>query len=712
MTADADSLKRLLQPRSIAIVGVSEEPGSIGGAVLANLDRFGFAGDIHLVSRRQAKIGARETVGAITALPEGTDVAVLAVPAAAVSEALQDCAQRRIGGAVIYAAGFAELGEQGRSVQETLAQSARAADIAVNGPNCLGFANFCDGVPLTYEPLTPLKLEGMPRVAVLTQSGAMASSLRAAFLQKRLFVSYVISTGNEAVLGIEDFLDFIIADGRTDVVAVFAEQIRRPQRFLEVAAKWRRKGKPIVMLHPGRSARARESALSHTGALAGDHAVMSAQVTHQGVVLVDTIEELLDTAELLARFPNPPAGGLAIVTNSGAFKGLALDLCEQIEIPLASLQTNTRSRLTAALPSFATVDNPLDVTGQVIKEPQILAKTAAPLLEDGNVGSLLVSVVPGGLKQAADKANVLLPVLEKSGKPVAVAVMGDEVALPAGYSEMFRNANIPFFRSPERALRALAKSTRHMRRRTRNDEASAAVTRYTLEPLPAGTVAEYLGKRLLEKIGIHSPLGGLAHDIDEACRIAAEIGYPVVLKAQAAALPHKSDVGGVALGVSDEAALRAQWKQLRDNVHAAKPDVVLDGVLVETMSDPGLEFMLGAKRDPEWGVVLLVGLGGIWVEALHDVRVLAASSSPQEIREQLTKLRASALLRPLRGHPGRDVSALIEAIGRVGALMEQNPTIAEIDINPVAVGYEGQGVLALDALITIRSDQQEAGNGL
>lgn len=712
MTAKAYTLKRLLQPRSISIVGISEEAGSIGGAVLANLERFGFSGDIHLVSRRQAMIGARATVGSIKDLPEGIDVAVLAVPAAAISEALEDCARRRIGGAVIYAAGFAELGEQGRFAQDKLVRSARAAHIAVNGPNCIGFANFCDGVPLTYEPLTPLKSQGMPSVAVLAQSGAMASSLRNAFVQKQLFVSYVISTGNEATLGIEDFLDFLIADDRTDVVAIFAEQIRKPQRFLEVAAKWRSKGRPLVMLHPGRSARARASALSHTGALAGDHAVMAAQVTRHGVVLVDTIEELLDTAELLARFPSPPEGGLAVITNSGAFKGLTLDICEQIDIPLASLKPHTLSRLSAALPSFAAIDNPLDATGQVIKEPQILSNAAIPLLEDCNVGSLLIAVVPGGPKQAIDKANVLLPVLEKSAKPVAVAVMGDEVALPAGYSEAFREANVAFFRSPERALRALAHSTRHARRRALDDQTNIPTVPCALGPLPTGTIPEHLGKRLLAKIGIHSPRGGLARDVEEACRIAAEIGYPVVLKVQAAALPHKSDVGGVALGISGEAAVREQWERLSRNARAAKPDVALDGILVEAMSNPGLELMLGGKRDPQWGAVLLVGLGGIWVEALHDVRVLPASSSPREIREQLMKLRAAALLGPLRGQPPRDVPALIDAIGRVGALMEQNPAIAEIDINPLAVGYDGHGVLALDALITVGSDQSEARDGL
>jgi acetate---CoA ligase (ADP-forming) len=701
VTADGKSLKRLLQPRSVAIVGISAEPGSIGAAVLANLTRFQYSGDIHLVSRKQQNIDGRGTVGSIDDLPPAIDAAVLAIPAAAVEQALQSCARRGIGAAVIYASGFAEIGEQGRRAQDELARHARDAGILIDGPNCIGFTNFCDRVPLTYEPVVPVDLAGLPAIGVLAQSGAMASSLRNAFLQKQLGISHVISTGNEASLGVEDFMAFLIEDGRADVIVIFAEQVRHPRKFLESAAVARRKGKPIVMLHPGRSARARASATSHTGALAGDHAVMSALVRHQGIVLVETIEEMIDTAELLARFPEPPDKGVAVMTNSGAFKGLALDYCESIGLRLAQPAPATLAALAAALPSFATVDNPLDVTGQVIKEPAILAHTATPLVGDPEVGSVLVSIVPGSPKQASDKADVLLPVLAKAAKPVAVAVMGDEVLLPPGYSENFRKANVPFFRSPERALRALAHATRYAHRRQLADEPPA---KFELPPLAlpqSGILTEYAGKAVLSQIGIAVPRGALARDRNEACRIAAEIGYPVVLKAQAAALPHKSDAGGVVLGIASESALKQGWDGLHTSLQAARPKLVLDGVLVEAMAKPGVEFMLGAKRDPEWGAVLMVGLGGIWVEALHDIRLLPIPVSSREIREQIMALRAGALLGPLRGQPPRDVDALVDAAGRVAALMQAFPRIAEIDINPIVVDYAGRGILALDALIAL-----------
>jgi acyl-CoA synthetase (NDP forming) len=701
VTADDKALKRLLQPRSIAIVGISAEPGSIGAAVLANLTRFDYPGDIYLVSRKQQDIGGRSTIGSIDELPQAIDTAVLAVPAAAVGQALQSCARRGIGAAVIYAAGFAETGEQGRAAQEELARHARAAGILINGPNCIGFANFCDRIPLTYEPLVPADWTGLPAIGVLAQSGAMASSLRNAFVQKQLGVSHVISTGNEALLGIEDFMAFLVEDGRADVIVIFAEQVRHPRKFLDTAAAARRERKPIVMLHPGRSARARASATTHTGALAGDHAVMSALVTHAGIILVETTEELIDTAEFLARFPQLPDQGVAVITNSGAFKGLTLDYCETIGLPLAQPAPATLAALSAALPSFASIDNPLDVTGQVIKEPSILAHAAAPLVGDPAVGSVLVSIVPGGPKQAADKAEVLLPVFAQAAKPVAVAVMGDEVALPSGYSETFRKANIPFFRSPERALRALAHSTRYAHRRRFADEQPAEFEFPPLELPRRGILTEYAGKALLSQIGVPVPRGALARDRDDACRIAAEIGYPVALKAQASALPHKSDAGGVVLGIGSESALQEGWDRLHASLQAAKPGLVLDGVLIETMAKPGVEFLVGAKRDPEWGAVLMVGLGGIWVEALHDVRLLPIPLSSREIRDQIMALRGSALLGALRGQPPRDVDALVDAVGRVGALMQAYPQITEIDINPIVVDIAGHGILALDALITI-----------
>jgi acyl-CoA synthetase (NDP forming) len=690
-------LGRLLRPRSIAIVGVSPEPGSLGGAVLANLDRFGYRGDIHLVSRNRREIDGRRCLGSIDDLPEAVDVAALALPSVGIVDAVAACARRKVSAAIVYAAGFAETGGEGAVQQETIVRIAREAGMALNGPNCIGLANFADGVPLTYEPLTPPTASDAPSVAIIAQSGAMASALRPALTAKGLRVSHVISTGNEAGLGAEDFLAHLIEDERVRAIVLFAEQLRFPQRFLAVASRAREAGKPIVLLHPGRTSRARKSARTHTGALAGDYAVMATLVRHRGVVLVETIEELIDTAELLARFPQAPAAGAAIVTNSGAFKGFALDFCEEIGLDLPQPTAATLNALRAVLPSFATIDNPLDTTGQTIKEPGIFADSARHLLADPNIGSLLVSIVPGGPQQAMNKVDALLPPLSGSAKPCVVAVMGDEQPLPAEFAPAFRAKGIPVLRSPERALRALARITAHGRHKAVSCPPETAVP--DIQVLQGGVIPEYASKELIAALGIAVPRGTLAGTIDLAKEIAAGIGYPVVIKAQSPELAHKSDVGGVIVDIADADALAAAWNELHRRMAIARPDLRLDGVLVESMAAPGLEMVIGGRRDPDWGPVLLAGLGGIWIEVLNDVRLMPPDIAPAGIVDELSKLKSAALLQGVRGRPPADVGALADALVRIGALIQRYPAIAEIDINPLMVYPKGQGLLALDVLL-------------
>jgi acetate---CoA ligase (ADP-forming) len=534
---------------------------------------------------------------------------------------------------------------------------------------------------------------------VVAQSGAMLSSLRAALLGKGLALSSIVSTGNEAGLSSEDFLDFLVDDPCTRAIVMFAEQIRHPSRFLAVAARARRQAKPIVLMHPGRSRRAQESARTHTGALAGDHAVMTALAGHEAVVLVDTTEELIDTAEILARFAAPPKAGAAIVTNSGAFKGFALDFCDAIGLDLPQPAAQTREALRATLPPFAAIDNPLDTTGQTIKDPSIFTHAATHLLADAAMGSLVVSIVPGGPKQAMAKVEALLPPLTATDKPVAVAVMGDEGPLPENFVPSFRDKGVPVFRSPERALRAMAHATRYgIQLATADRTSDVVVPNVTLAR--TGTWPEYAGKALLAEVGIPVPRGALVRNLDEAHGRAHEIGYPVVLKAQAADLPHKSDAGGVVIDITGEAVLQAAWHSLHDNVAEACPGLALDGVLIERMAEPGgVEMVVGGRRDPDWGPVTLVGLGGIWVEALHDVRVMPSDLGHAAIMAELKKLKGATLLQGLRGAPPADMDALADVIAKIGALLRARPEIAETDINPLLV-YPDR-VLALDALVVV-----------
>jgi acyl-CoA synthetase (NDP forming) len=691
-------LERLIRPRSVAIVGVSPEPGHVGGSVLANLERCRYAGDIHLVSRSRAEFNGRKCVPSIDDLPEGVDAAVLVVPQTVVIDAIAACGRRGVGAAIVFASGFAEMGDAGRASQEKLAAAARAANVAMLGPNCIGMCSFGVGAALTFEFNVELPpANAGPKIGMAAQSGAMAAIMRMAFLAKGLGVTFYISTGNEADLTVEDFLGALIDDADTQVAALFVEQIRRPRVFLELAHRARAAGKPIVVMHPGRSQRARTSASSHTGALAGDHAVTVALLRHAAVTVVDTLEELVDTTEVLARC-RPPVNGPGIITNSGAVKGFALDFCDSVGLDVPRLSPATEAALKASLPSFASIDNPVDVTAQVLRDLTLWTSTADALLADPAVGSLCVPMVVGSPKYAMDKVAALLPSIEKAGKPAMIAVLGDEAPVPPEFTDAWRAKGVPVLRSPERAFRALAHATAYGQ--------ALAVPHgapLTIEAAPIGrygTLPEHAAKAYLAGLGIAVPQGALALNLDEAKETAARIGYPLALKAQAETLAHKTDAGGVALGIKDAAALETAWRLMHQRIAAARPGLALDGVLIEAMAPPGLELIVGARRDPDWGPVLLVGLGGVWTEALDDVRLMPADLSGDRVVAEIGRLKGARLLQGMRGAPAADVSGVADVAVRVGALMRARPEIAEIDINPL-VAYP-DGVLALDALIVMQ----------
>lgn len=685
----------MLRPASVAIVGASVERHSPGGGVLANLELFGFPGAIHLVNKNRSDINGRPCVASVADLPKGIDAAVLAIPQSAIVEAVESCAERGIRSVMIFASGFAETGEAGRQAQERIAAIAAQHGMLIGGPNCLGYVNFVDGIPLTFGAVSPRKAGDVTGLAVLSQSGAMSSVLRFACNGRQIPISYAISTGNEVGLGIEDYLEFLIEDAATRVIALYVEQFRRPQQFLRLAARARQLGKPIVLLHPGRSEASRISAESHTGAMAGDYKVMRTLVEHAGVLAVDAIEELIDVSEMLLRYP-APVGGTAIITDSGAFKGLALDYCEAVGLPLPGIEGSTAASLRAVLPVFVEATNPLDLTAQAMRDGDLYRNTLLPLLADDRYGSVVFGVILGSLEASEHRGRrVLQSIPTDSKKPVIITVLGDDGPISDAMVQEVRKAGLLFFRSPERALRALALVTAYGQAQQGGDPAPAG-------DVPAvaaqGVIPEYRAKALIRALGIATPAGEMATTLEQAQAVAARLGYPVVLKSQSAQLSHKSDVGGVAANIRDAAGLATAWPQVMEGVQA-KTGIALDGILVEAMARPGLEIIIGAKRDPQWGAVILVGLGGIWAELMQDVVLLPAGLSRDGILSGLRRLKASRLFDGYRGQPALDVGALITAIERLGALVQANPEIVEIDLNPVFVHEAGAGIIALDALI-------------
>ena len=485
---------------------------------------------------------------------------------------------------------------------------------------------------------------------------------------------------------------------------MIVELFQQPRRFLDSVQRARERGKSIVLLHPGRSSAARASAATHTGAMAGDYEVMRTKVEHAGVVVVvDTLEELLDVSQLLVRCPSLPRGGAAVLTESGAFKALTLDFCETVGLPLPALSAKTAENLRQALPDFTPPTNPLDITAQALVDPELYRRTLPPFLADEQYGSLVLGIILTDESTSALKFPPILDALRTicSPKPVVFAALDEGAPIPSAYMEELRALGVPFFPSPERTFRALARLTKSM---AKSDQlpASAAVSQANLT-LPSGILPEYQSKEVLRAAGIPTPAGALARTLDEAQTTAARIGFPVVLKAQSAHLSHKSDVGGVILNLHETTALAAAWERLHEDLARTLPEVVLDGVLVERMAKRGAELIIGGRSDREWGPVLLVGFGGVLAEALHDVRLLPPDLSLDAIIGELHQLKSATLLRGFRGSPALDVCAVAGIVQQVGNLMRSVPDIQEIDINPVVVYPEGQGALALDALIVTRN---------
>jgi acyl-CoA synthetase (NDP forming) len=526
----------------------------------------------------------------------------------------------------------------------------------------------------------------------------MAAVIRVALQARDIGLSYCVSTGNEAALAAEDFLEEFIADPHTRVIAMLMEQVRQPQRFLDLAARAREVGKSIVLHHLGKSAAGKTAAQTHTGALSGDYAVMAAQVRSRGVYLVDSLELLIDVPELLIRFNNVrPLPGTVVVTESGAFKGMALDFCEAAGLWLPPLCSRSYDGLAKELPAFSPPSNPLDLTAQALVDPTLYQRVLSLVADDPAYGSIAIAITLPSAESADRKLPPIIAALEAFGgrKAVVFAMLGEDCPIPGAHIDAIRATGTPFFRSPERAFRALAALAAPIA------AAPGPSVRIPVGPrLESGTVTEYEAKQLLARLGVRMPAGRFVVTLEEAIAAAGELGFPLALKAQAGTLPHKSDAGGVALGIRDLDALCLRWEKMHQDLAASRPDVTLEGVLVERMSEEGIELIVGARNEGGWGPVILVGLGGVLAELLKDSTLIPAGVGREEIHRALRALQGARLFDGYRGAPPADLDAVVDIIEALGTLLLQHPEIAEMDLNPVRV--HPQGATVLDALMVVR----------
>ena len=696
-------LAKLLNPASLAVIGASEDTSSIRGHCCETLLHHRWSGRIHLVSRSSPTVFDRETVSSIDALPEIPDLALLLTPAPATARALLQCAALGVPAAIVVASGFADGDStEGRGLQEELAAIARDHDMALSGPNGEGFADIVTGLAPTFspvlrdlEPLPEAVLRRGPRIAVVAQSGALGFGLFDTAWMRGLNVTRIVTTGNEAVLTLGDYVAFLAQEGRTDAILLFAEGFRDGCRFLDAAASCRKAGVPLVMLRVGRSSVGQRQAASHTGALAADDRMVADLLSGAGVIEASEPEEAVEILAVVAGLTGRRMAGnsVGICSSTGGGAGLLADLCERDGLDLPSLLPETRETLDALLPSYASTINPVDSTAAGIRALGYsgLARTIAG---DDGVGAVIVAATGRTVVTIGREKPQLLALVRDVAKPVVF--WSYTTPIPA-FRDLMSEVGLPFSTQAGAITRALAGLARL--------QALPGPPPADAQPapiLPSGVLTEARAYPLLEELGLNPGAWRLVTTAEEACEAARVIGGPVALKVQSLDIPHKTEAGGVRLSVTADTAA-ANFDAIIAAARLYVPDAVIDGVLVQAMAASGVEVMVGAFADAVFGPVVMVGAGGVYVEISRDVAFATAPVDAPMARAMVDRLRLRPLLDGARGEPPADVGALAQAIVAVSRLA-MAPGFQELDLNPVFV--HEQGLTVADALIICGENQE------
>jgi acyl-CoA synthetase (NDP forming) len=699
----SDALRALFAPRGIALFGASGDPGKISGKPLAYLRKHGFPGRLLVVNPRYAELGGVPCVPALDAAAAAggpLDLAVVALGQDLVEDALEQCRAAGVRAAVILGSGYAETGEAGRARQTALAARARAAGVRLLGPNCQGFINVADRVAASFSPALEVPALTPGGLALVTQSGALGGVLLNRARERGLGLAFWASTGNEADVTWLDGVAFALSHPATRVVAAYAESVPDGRRLLALGAEARARQVPLVVLAGGLSEGGRLAAVSHTGVMLGAGRVARAALEEAGLVRAGGLDELLEIAEALGTGPPPAGPRLAVLTTSGGAGVLVADALEGTPVRLAELAPGSEAALRDLLPPFAAPRNPVDVTAQVITQPDLLRRALEATLADPGVDAALVALtmVTGDL--AAAVARGLAAAAGSGGKPVVVAWMAGALA-EAGYA-LLREAGVPCFPTLRGSLAALGGVARWAQARTQPVRAAGPAGAGAAR-VPPGALTERAARAVLALYGVRGPREAFAAGPEEAGAAAAALGYPVVLKVEAPGLSHKTEAGGVRLGLTDRGAVEAAARAMLAGVRAAAPGAAVRGFLVQEQAAGVAELLVGATRDPRFGAVVTCGLGGIFAEALGDVALRLAPVDEGEARAMLEELRGFPLLAGARGRPPADLGAAAAAVAAVSRLaVDLGDRLEALEVNPLVVAAAGGGAVAVDALLQTR----------
>lgn len=690
-------LSRLVLPRSIVLIGASEKPDSIGGRTLENLTRHSdFRGDLYLVNPGRSEIHGRPCAASVSDLKEAPDLAILAVRADAVLDTLRECGERGIRFAIVFTSGFGETGEAGRAVEAQMREIVARTGLRIYGPNCPGLNNMNASLGLTFSPAWRIDRRPGP-IGVATQGGGLGRSFIQS-MDRGIGIGLWCSGGNEADLEVSDYIHYMADAPDIDVIVTTLEGVRNGPRFMAAALQAARRGKPIVAIKVGKSEYGVKAAQSHTAAIAGSAEINSAVFRQLGIIEVDDIVELVDVASLLAR--RKPSGHeqLAVYSFSGGTAALASDMVGTAGLTLSSFEPATIEALGKALPGFAAINNPVDVTAEVLVNAEVSYATLKATASDPNTNLVLVPIPVEYGQTTVLMADSMVKVQGEVDTPIVPVWMSDRTG--EGHRRMIDGGLMPM-RAVGNAVLAVKRFIEYGRWRAGFDSQWRPLGNMATSDHRAN-LSEAASKALLERSGVPVPQGIVARTADEAAQAFRKIaGGRAVMKVVSANITHKTDIGGVRLGIASAAEARAAFTEILDNGSRACSSDGIEGVLVEPMvTGPFIEAVVGIHRDPVFGHVCTFGLGGVSIELFKDVSRRLLPLTPDSARQMITETRCYELLKGHRGQVPYDLDALVDTLVKLSDFVVTHADhIEELEINPLAVKPQGQGVTALDAVI-------------
>ena len=688
-------------PASVAVIGASRDESKLGHAVLKNLIQCGYDGELYPINPNAEAILGHQAYPSVLAVTEKIDLAVIVVPDRFVPQVLEECGQKGVKGVIVITAGFREIGGEGIKKEKALVDIVERYDMRMLGPNCLGIID-------TICPLNASFARGMPRrgdIAMMSQSGALLLAILDWALGEEVGFSRFVSLGNKADIDETDLLQLWDEDPYSKVIVAYLEGISDGPRFMEIAQQVTGET-PIIAIKAGTSDAGARAVSSHTGTLAGSERAYDAAFKQAGITRADSIEELFDYAHAFAEVPPIKGDKIAIVSNAGGAAIMATDALDRAQLQLASFQGKTIRSLKTHLPPGSNALNPVDVRGDADAERYKFALDA--VLQDKNVDGVIAILTPQAVTRVDETAHAIADVVQEHDKPVLGCFMGQNTAQIG--IEILRDHMIPNYPYPERvvdAMRAMVERWRwlgHPPRKMERFEVQRDEVEQVLSQVRADgrlTVGDAEAREIMKAYGITIPQAQLASNPDEAVEIAQRIGYPVVMKIVSPDILHKTDIGGVKLNLMGDTAVRDTFDLLMYRASRYMPEAEIWGALVQEMVPQGKEVIIGINRDPQFGPLLLFGLGGIYVEALKDVSFRIAPIARWEAEEMITEIRAYPLLRGFRGEKPSDLKAIAECILRVSQLAVDFPEIVELDINPLMVNEEGKGAVAIDMRLVL-----------